>query len=126
MADLRLVVLGCLMLVAFAQGQQICERAQPGEILKACLFEPRPCPISTLEDVKKGLARDLKNLKYKFGGNLVSMIDCVSTMEMTGQNTMYDGTVKGTGCCDDKMVEEKGCKKACDYVIRLLPTKNRC
>ena len=125
MADLRLVVLGCLMLVAFVQSQQICERAQPGEILERCLSGP--CPISTLDDIKKGLAKDLRNLKHKLGGNLVSMMDCVSTMEMTGQNKYPDGTLmKGTGCCDDKMVEEKGCKKACDYVIRLLPSKNRC
>merc|ERR1712079_513062 len=105
MADLRLVILGCLMLVAFAQSQQICERAQPGEILERCLSGR--CPISTLDDIKKGLAKDLRNLKHKLGGNLVSMTDCVSTMEMTGQNTLYNGTVKGTGCCDDKMVEEK-------------------
>lgn len=127
MADLRLVVLGCLF--AFAQGQQICEKAQPGDILKACLFTPN-CPVSTLDDVKLGLARDLKNLKHRLGGGIVAMLDCISTIETTGQSTKYDGTVTGTGCCDDKMVKNanggKGCKKACDAVMRLLPYKNRC
>merc|ERR1712083_1256284 len=94
----------------------ICERAQPGEILERCLSGP--CPISTLDDIKKGLAKDLRNLKHKLGGNLVSMMDCVGTMEMTGQNKYPDGTLmKGTGCCDKKMVEENDVKK---HAIMLL------
>merc|ERR1711997_287348 len=120
MADLRLVVLGCLMLVAFAQSQQICEKAQPGEILQACLFTHK-CPISTYDDLKKVLARDLKSIRYRLSGALGAMIECVGTIEMTGKSS----SGKGSGCCDEKMVKTanggKGCKVACDAAVKLLP-----
>ena len=90
MADLRLVVLGCLMLVAFVQSQQICELAKPGEILEACL-ESR-CPVSTIVDVKMGLLRDLKSLKRKLK-KFEPMIDCAMTIESTGTDGLG-------GCCD--------------------------
>ena len=117
MADLRLVVLGCLMLVAFVQSQQICELAKPGEILEACLFTHK-CPVSTIVDVKMGLLRDLKSLKQKLK-KFEPMFDCASTIESTGTDGLG-------GCCDKDKVEKTGCKQACDAVMRLLPYNNRC
>ena len=125
MADLRLVVLGCLMLVAFVQSQQICKKAQPGEILQACLFTPE-CPISTFDDLREGLARDLRRIRFRLSGALGAMIECVGTIGMT----YIDSNGKGVGCCDDNMVKTanggKGCKVACDAAMKLLPYSIRC
>ena len=104
MADLRLVVLGCLMLVAFAQ-------AQSEDVLKACLFTP-DCPVSSIADVKGPLAKDLKRVRSsELARSLGDLIRCVSTIEMTGD---------GTGCNDDNMVENSECVVACDVVKKLL------
>ena len=115
MADLRLAVLGCLMLVVFAEGKS-------GDALYNCLFTPN-CPISSFDDVRKGLGRDLQRVRNWQSGALGAMIECASTIEFTGTGANYASGV--AGCCDDSMVERTGCKKACDVVKRLLMSGSR-
>ena len=116
MADLRLVVLGCLMLVVFSEGGIV------GDVLSNCLFTPN-CPISSFDDVRKGLAQDLRKIDRWQSGALGAMVECARTIEMTGTGGNYASGV--AGCCDDSMVERTGCKKACDVVKRLLMSGSR-
>ena len=103
MADLRLGVLGCMMLFAFAQ-------AQSGDVLHDCLFTPN-CPIANIDDFKV-LVKDIRRAVHWRSGVLKDIIPCLGTVEMTGAGKW--------GCYDDKMVEHTGCKKACDFVKKLL------
>ena len=115
MAALRLVVLGCLMLVVFAEGKS-------GDVLYSCLFTQN-CALSSFDDVRKGLARDLQKVGRWQSGALGAMVECARTIEMTGTGGNYASGV--AGCCDDSMVERTGCKKACDVVKRLLMSGSR-
>ena len=108
MADLRLVVLGCLMIVAFGQGKS-------GDVLYNCLFSPN-CPIASIDDVK-ALASDLKRAARWENGALGSLLGCIRTIELTNMNKYSH---RGTGCYDDHMVEKKGCEVACNVVKKTI------
>ena len=107
MTHLRLVVLGCLMLVAFAQGT-------PGDVLSGCLFTP-----NCLIDDVRGLARDLKLVATWKNGALGALIDCIDVIAATRRRAPYPST----GCFDDFIVKKSGCDVACDVVKKLLPVK---
>merc|ERR1712062_923932 len=118
MTDLRLVVLGCLMLVAFAQSG-----SKSGDVLSGCLFTPH-CVI---DDVR-GLARDLRLLaswKTRCDGAIGALIECIDVIAATEKRTPCTGKYcrESTGCYDDVMVKKTGCDVACDVVKKLLPVK---
>ena len=128
MTHLRLVVLGCLMLVAFAQSGN-----KSGDVLSGCLFTPH-CVI---DDVR-GLARDLRLLaswKTRCDGDDVktrrchgaigALIECIDVIAATEKRTPCTGKYcrESTGCYDDVMVKKTGCDVACDVVKKLLPVK---
>ena len=105
MADLRLVVVGCLMLVAFAQGK-------PGDVLYGCFFTPF-CEINSIDDIK-ALASDFTRLTRFSGGLFEKFLGCIDTVQLTGD---------GTGCYDDKMVENTKCERPCEIIKNKLKTQ---
>ena len=107
MADLRLVLLGCLMLAAFAQGGS-------GDVLWSCLFTPK-CAISSYKDVKQ-LGFDLRRAnsgQFFKNGILKNFLDCWAVI----QTTTKDG-----GCSNPKEVKNdyKDCTASCGFIKKML------
>ena len=107
MADLRILVLGCLAFVAV--GAEICVKR--GELTTACLFSPN-CEPTKNATLIKPLLEELSRLSTgskRFLEMVPELVRCKSTLQFKD----YSG-------CDSKMEDRMGCWKACRWMKGIL------